>query len=150
MGFLDKAKATASGLAAKADGALSSTASSFSGGGGGPSPDALLHDLGILSYLEATGRPAAPEDRDRVMAALQEAEQRGTLRSFALRTATPAAPPPPGAAAAAPPPPGASAAPPPAPASPPPAPGAAPPAAPEGTQPAPPPTQAPPPPPSWA
>jgi len=106
MGFLDKAKAAASDLAAKADSAMNSTAGTMSGAGpAAPSPDALLHDLGVLSYLQATGREASAEERARVMAALGDAEQRGAIRSFALTTATPAAPPPPGAAAAAPPPP---------------------------------------------
>ena len=55
MGFLDKAKAAASDLAAKADTAL---ASSGLGGPGGPaSPEKLLRDLGVLAYLEATGPP---------------------------------------------------------------------------------------------
>lgn len=135
MGFLDKAKAAASDLASKADSALSSTAASLGGGEpGAPNPDALLHDLGLLDYLEATGRPAPPEERERVMAGLQAAEQRGALRSFALRTKAPTPPPPPGAAAAAAPPPPYAAAPPP--------PAAAP--APEA-----PPSEAPPPP-SWA
>jgi hypothetical protein len=145
MGFMDKAKAAASDLAAKADSALSSTATSLSGGEpGAPNPDALLHDLGVIDYLEATGRPTPPEDRARVMAGLQEAERRGTLRSFALRTAAPTPPPPPGAAAAAaaPPPPAGAAPPPPAAAAPPP-PAAAP--APE-----PPSSSEAPPPPSWA
>jgi hypothetical protein len=139
MGFLDKAKAAASDLAAKADSAMSSTAGTMSGAGpAAPNPEALLRDLGVLSYLEATGRAASAEERARVMAALGDAEQRGAIRSFALTTATPAAPPPPGAAAA-PPPPGAAAAPPP--------PGAGP-AVPPAPQP--PSAAAPPPPPSWA
>lgn len=152
MGFLDKAKAAASDLASKADSALSSTAASLSGGEpGAPNPDALLHDLGVIDYLEATGRPVPPEERARVMAGIQEAERRGTLRSLALRTATPTPPPPPGAAAAAPPPPGAAAPAPPAAASQPgavatPPPAAAPP--PPAAAPAPP-SEAPPPP-SWA
>jgi hypothetical protein len=158
MGFLDKAKAAASDLASKADSALSSTAASLSGGEPGlPNPDALLHDLGVLDYLEATGRPAPPEERTRVMAGLQDAERRGALRSLALRTAAPTPPPPPGAAAAAaaPPPPAAAAPPPPASAAPPPpsvatAPPASPPApAPAATPDQPPASEAPPPP-SWA
>ncbi|MCB2174647.1 MAG: hypothetical protein KQH57_02470 [Actinomycetales bacterium] len=146
MGFLDKAKAAASDLASKADSALSSTAASLSGGEpGAPNPDALLHDLGVIDYLEATGRPAPPEERARVMVGLQEAERRGTLRSLALRTAVPTPPPPPGAAAAAaaPAPPAAAAA-----APPPPAAAAPPPAA--APAPEPPPASEAPPPPSWA
>lgn len=155
MGFLDKAKAAANELAAKADTALGS--SGFGGPAapsGGGDANAYFHDLGVLTYLEASGRPASAEDRARVMTALQELDGRGALRSFALHTAPPPAPgmagsvpPPPGMAgsAAPPPPPGmaGSAAPPPppgpsAPFVPPPA-AAEPPAAPV----------TPPPPPSW-
>ena len=143
MGFLDKAKAAANELAAKADTALGS--SGFGGPAapsGGGDANAYFHDLGVLTYLEASGRPASAEDRARVMTALQELDGRGALRSFALHTAPPPAPgmagsvpPPPGMAgsAAPPPPPGPS-----APFVPPPA-AAEPPAAPV----------TPPPPPSW-
>lgn len=149
MGFLDKAKAAATDLAAKADSALNSATGSLAGGGpAGPPPDALLHDLGVLGYLEATGRPVPAGERERVLAALGEAERAGSLRSFALRSAAPVAPPPPGAAAA-PPPPGSMAPPPPGAAAPPP-PGAAVPPAPTEPEPAPAAPQAPPPPPSWA
>ncbi len=151
MGFLDKAKAAASDLAAKADSALNSTAGTMSGAGpAAPNPEALLHDLGVLSYLEATGREASAEERTRVMAALGDAEQRGAIRSFALTTATPAAPPPPGAAAAAPPPPGAQPRHPRRPAPPPPHPRLPAPPLPPPPAPEPPTGAAPPPPPSWA
>lgn len=148
MGFLDKAKAAATDLAAKADSAMNSGLGSHAPGG---DSEALLRDLGVIAYLEATGRQAPPE-KDRVMAALQAAEQQGLLRSFALRTTPPVAPPPPGMAGAVPPPPGAGAVPPP-PGSPvaPPPPGAAPAPAPVAEPPAPPAQpSAPPPPPSWA
>ncbi|WP_024285891.1 hypothetical protein [Cellulomonas sp. KRMCY2] len=114
MGFLDKAKAAASDLAAKADTALGS-----SGLTGGPKPagagdvDRYFHDLGVLTYLEASGRPADPADRARVMTNLQELDSSGAIRSFALHTAPPpapgmagAVPPPPGMAGTTPPPPG--------------------------------------------
>jgi hypothetical protein len=129
MGFLDKAKAAANDLAAKADTALAS-----SGMGGPKAPvsgdsDRYFRDLGVLAYLEASGRPADPDEHLRVMAALQELDGRGAIPSFALHTAPP---PPPGSAAAG-------------------SPGAVPP--PPGTagSPAPPaaPTTPPPPPPSW-
>ena len=137
MGFLDKAKAAASDLAAKADSALNSS------GAGGPKPpgagdvDKYFRDLGVLTYLEASGRAADAAERDRVMTALQGLDAGGAIRSFALHTAPPPAP---GMAGAVPPPPGmagmgGATPPPPAPA------GAAPPA------PAAPVT--PPPPPSW-
>ena len=135
MGFLDKAKAAASDLAAKADTALASSGVNVPGGG---DADRYFHDLGVLAYLELTGRAPSPEDHERVTVALREMEQRGAIRSFALKTATPPPPPPPGMAAAAPPPPAGAPAPPPAPT---PAPATPPPPAPPVAAP---------PPPSWA
>jgi len=110
MGFLDKAKAAATDLAARADTALGSSSL------GGPKPsgsgdaDRYFHDLGVLAYLEANGRPADPEEHLRVMTALQEMDARGAIRSFALHTSSP---PPPGTSGAGsqggfPPPPGAA------------------------------------------
>jgi hypothetical protein len=108
MGFLDKAKAAANELAAKADTALAS--SGMTGGPPGTQPpDKLLRDLGVLAWLELNGRPQPDGERDRIVGALREAEQRGALGALTLQTAPPppaTAPPPPGAAAAqAPPPP---------------------------------------------
>lgn len=153
MGFLDKAKAAASDLAAKADTALN-TPGTGAGAGGPKAGDAdkYFHDLGVLTYLETVGRPTDPAERERVMGALQQLDQSGEIRSYALHT-TP--PPAPGAAAQVPPPPGmagtASAAPPPMPgaaASPAPTAPAAP--AEEETSAAPKTQGNPPPPPSWA
>ena len=98
MGFLDKAKAAANELASKADTAMAS--SGF--GGSGVQAEKLFRDLGVMAYLEATGRQAPEGERDRVMATLREAEGHGSIGSFALQTAAPApgsVPPPPGAAA---------------------------------------------------
>ena len=98
MGFLDKAKAAANDLANKADTALSSSGL----GGTGYSTEKLFRDLGVIAYLEATGRPAPEGERERVMGTLREAEQHGAVPSFALQTAAPppgSVPPPPGAAA---------------------------------------------------
>ena len=139
MGFLDKAKAAATELSAKADQALASQGLAGPAAAG-KQADKFFRDLGVLAYLDATGRPADADEKVRIMAALQGFEGQGALPSFALQTA---APPPPGAAAAgyaAPPPaPGAggygapppppppnwgTAAPPPSPPPPPPAPGA--------------------------
>ena len=92
MGFLDKAKAAASDLAAKADTALASSGLGGSGAPGGGDAERYFRDLGVLTYLDATGRPGAPEDRARVMASLQELEARGSIRSFALHTSPPPAP----------------------------------------------------------
>ena len=155
MSFFERAKAAASDLAAKADHALANSGLS------GPAaanlnPTTVLRDLGVLSYLEATGRPVDPADRERVMTALRDLEATGRLGPLTVTPPAPPAPqayagppPPPGAAAAAPPPPpppppGASAPPPPPPAPPAPAGDAAPA---EGV--VPPGTTPPPPPPSW-
>ncbi len=136
MGLLDKAKGLADQAMAKADGALNSAST----GGTTKQADAYLRDLGVLAYLEATGRPApdAEMHRERCMTALGQLEGQGPL-NLAMGSV---APPPPGAGAGAPPPPGAAAAPPP--------PGAAaPPPPPSGPTAAPPPpgSVAPPPPP---
>ena len=163
MGFLDKAKAAASELAAKADSAITSATS---GGASAPTAgdaDKYFRDLGVLTYLEATARPVDGTEHARVMATLRDLDERGALRSFDLHTTPPPppgtaaqVPPPPGAAGVAPPPPGGTGvAPPPPPAgygTVPPAPAGTP--VPEATADEPPaapqPPVAPPPPPSWA
>lgn len=99
MGFLDKAKAAANDLAAKADTALGSSGLGGPKASGGDA-DKYFRDLGVLSYLEANGRPADPEERRRVMTTLQDLDNRGAIPSFALHTS-----PPPGAAGSPPPPP---------------------------------------------
>src|SRR5665647_2730129 len=86
MGFLDKAKAAATDLAAKADTALGSTGLGGPKASGGGDADRYFHDLGVLTYLEANGRPADPEEHLRVMTALQEMDARGAIPSFALHT----------------------------------------------------------------
>jgi hypothetical protein len=97
MSFLDKAKAAANDLAAKADTALGSSGMGGPKAPGSGDADRYFRDLGVLAYLEAIGRPADPQERLRVMTALQEMDARGAVPSFALHTAPP---PPPGAAAA--------------------------------------------------
>jgi hypothetical protein len=92
MGFLDKAKAAATDLAAKADTALSSSGLGGPGTPGGGDADTYLRDLGVLAYLEVTGREAAPGERGRVLSALQEMESRGVLGRLSLRTSPPPAP----------------------------------------------------------
>ena len=87
MGFLDKAKAAASDLAAKADSALAGSGLGGPGAaGGGFDADKYFHDLGVLTYLETNARATDPADRIRVLAALQEMEARGAIRAFALHT----------------------------------------------------------------
>jgi len=97
MGFLDKAKAAASDLAAKADTALGSSGLGGPKASGGGDADRYFRDLGVLAFLEANGRPADPEEHLRVMTALQEMDTRGAIPSFALHTS----PPPPSGTAAA-------------------------------------------------
>jgi hypothetical protein len=147
MGFMDKAKAAANELAAKADTALAGSGLGGPGAGG----ERLLRDLGVLTYLEAAGRPVPPGELDRVLGQLREAEQRGALPNLALQTAAGqpgSVPPPPGAAAGTPPPPGANTSAPPSPG----APAGTPPPAPSApeTGPTVQPTAPPPPPPTWA
>lgn len=109
MGFMDKAKAAADNLAAKADTAFAN--SGLGGPGAAVSPEKLLRDLGVVTFLEATGRPAPDGERERLMGALSSLEAAGTLPALVLQTT----PPPPGAV---PPPPGGMAPPPAAPAPP--------------------------------
>lgn len=153
MSFFERAKAAATDLAAKADVAMQQAGINTPSGGGG---DRALRDLGVLAYLDATGRPVEAADRERLMAELRELESSGRLGPLTLTPSyapgTP--PPPPGAAgtasgvpAAPPPPPTGAPPPPPAGATPPPPPATtAPPASPE----VPPGATPPPPPPSWA
>ena len=145
MGFLDKAKAAANDLAAKADTAMANSGLGGPGGASGGQPEKLFRDLGVLAYLESSGRQGPEGERERILGTLREIEQRGGIPSFALQTGAPApgtVPPPPGAAAQQ-----ASAGTPPPPAAPsmsPPPPGAPVPEAPVA------PSAPPPPPPSWA
>ena len=143
MSFFERAKAAASDLAAKADVEMKKAGISTPGaaGAGGAGADRALRDLGVLAYLEATGRPASADDRARVLATLRELESSDRLGPLTVAPAAygaPGAPPPPPPAGAAPPPPPPGGTPPP-----PPPPGAAPPPPPPGSTP-------PPPPPSWA
>ena len=85
MSFFDRAKAAASDLAAKADVAMANAGISVPGIGG----DRALRDMGVLAWLEATGRPVDPADRERVMTALRELETAGRLGPL---TVTPAEP----------------------------------------------------------
>jgi hypothetical protein len=93
MGLLDKAKAAANDLAAKADTALGSSGMGGPKAPGSGDADRYLRDFGVLAYLEANGRPADPEEHRRVMTALQEMDKSGAIPSFALHSAPP---PPPG------------------------------------------------------
>ena len=102
MSFFERAKAAANDLAAKADAEMKKAGISTPGGGPGTggfggagaasaAGDRALRDLGVLTYLEATGRPSPAQDRDRVLAALRGLASSGQLGSWTLS----AAPPPP-------------------------------------------------------
>lgn len=112
MGFLDKAKAAATDLAAKADTALNQAQASFSGG----DAERLLRDYGLLTWREQQGQTVDTTELARVREALQSMEQGGRLRDLQLHT-TPAPPPPPPGGYQAPPPPGGTSTPPPPPGS---------------------------------
>ena len=149
MGFLDKAKAAAGDMMAKADTALAGAGLGGPASAGATDSGSYLHDLGVISYLEAQGRPVPPGERDRVLAALTHLEQSGASLDLRPRTLAAPAPGTPGGVGYAPPPPGAGQfAPPPA-QQPTPAPSPQaqpqPPAAPPSA-----PASPPPPPPSWA
>ena len=109
MGFLDKAKAAATDLAAKADTALSQASASFSGGGDG---ERLLRDYGLMTWREQQGQPVDAAEATRVREALRALENEGRLRDLQLQT-TPAPPPPPPGGFQSPPPPGGFQSPPP-------------------------------------
>lgn len=113
MGFLDKAKAAATDLAAKADTAITQASSNWSGAGGGDA-ERLLRDYGLLTWREQHGQPADGAEFTRVREALQALEDQGRLRDLPLQTSPPPPPPsyqtpPPPGGAAAPPPPGGAA-----------------------------------------
>ncbi len=119
MSFFERAKAAASDLAAKADVAMTNAGIAVPGIGA----DRALRDLGVVAWMDATGRAVDPADRERVMATLRDLETAGRLGSLTITPAQPygAPPPPPGSAGAAggvpaappPPPPGGGAPPPP-------------------------------------
>ena len=107
MSFFERAKAAANDLAAKADAEMKKAGISTPGwhrrhgaGAGAVGADRALRDLGVLAYLEATGRPASADDRARVLATLRELESTGRLGPLTRAPAptAPRAPPPPPAA----------------------------------------------------
>src|SRR5688572_16464157 len=52
-------------------------------------------DLGMLTYLQDTGRAIDAADRARIVAELRAAEAAGAMTAFTLQTAAPPPPPPP-------------------------------------------------------
>jgi predicted Rossmann-fold nucleotide-binding protein len=101
MSFFERAKAAANDLAAKADAEMKKAGIStpggtgVMGGAGGGAADRALRDLGVLSYLEATGRPASAEDKARVLATLHELESAGRLAAPPQAAPPGSTPPPP-------------------------------------------------------
>ena len=69
MGFLDKARAAATELAAKADEALN-TAGVAGPAAAAKAVDRHFRDLGVLAYLQATGRPADESEHAQLIAAV--------------------------------------------------------------------------------
>jgi hypothetical protein len=143
MGFMDDLKRGADQLSGKINQSLSGTGTPSSS-----QAEPLLRDLGVLTFLDQTGRLTEDQQADvqRVMSELQAFEAQGVALPLALRTAPP---PPPGAATPPPPPGGSTPPPPPGAASSPPPPGAPTPPPPPvgGSVPPPPPPAAPTPPP---
>ena len=100
MSIFERPKAAANDLAAKADAEMRKAGISTPGGvpgtggfgGGGAASaagDRALRDLGVLTYLEATGRPSSAQDRDRVLAGLRGLESCGPLGPPALSAPRP-------------------------------------------------------------
>ncbi|MGB3684500.1 MAG: hypothetical protein WA991_01575 [Ornithinimicrobium sp.] len=72
MGFLDKAKAAATDLAAKADTAINQATA----GGGQAETDRYLHDLGVAAYAEHTGSAVDREAHPRAERTGRDAKSR--------------------------------------------------------------------------
>ena len=142
MGFLDKVKEVGNQAASQVNQAVNKGQAQFDSATSKRPSDALLRDLGALTFAQATGRGDASTEAEitRITTELQTHEAGGGVVDLTLKSgATPA----PSASAATPPPPGAAATPPP------PVPGAATPPPPPSAVPPPPApgTVAPPPPP---
>lgn len=116
MGFLDKAKAAATDLAAKADTAINQATA----GGGQAETDRYLHDLGVAAYAEHTGSAVDREAHTRALNGLDEMRSQGRIGTLSMSQAPPPAPgtagPPPAPGTSAPPPPPGATPPPPPPA----------------------------------
>ncbi len=84
MGFMDQVKAAANDLKDSVEGSLAS---------GNSARDVERHyrDLGMLTYLQDTGRAIDAADRERIVAALRAAEAAGAMTAFTLQTGAAAA-----------------------------------------------------------
>lgn len=96
MSFMDQVKAAATDLRDSVEGSLSSTNAARD-------VEKRYRDLGMLTYLQETGRTIDPADRERLLAALRSAEAAGAMAAFALTTHAPTPPPTPPPAPPAPP-----------------------------------------------
>jgi len=134
MGFMDKVKEVGNQAASSVNQAVNKGQAQFDQATSKRQSDALLRDLGALTFAQATGRADGSTESEiaRITAELQAHEAGGGTIDLTVKSgATPpppsgaVPPPPPGAAATPPPPPGAVP-PPPAPGTvaPPPPPGA--------------------------
>ena len=96
MGFMDQVKAAANDLKDSVEGSLAR---------GNSARDVERHyrDLGMLTYLQDTGRAIDAADRERIVAALRAAEAAGAMTAFTLQTGAPPPPPPPPPSGQAPP-----------------------------------------------
>lgn len=96
MSFLERARAGYENLAGRADQALDAATAGKELG----EIDRYYRDLGVLAYLEATGRDVDPTTRERLESVLRSLEARGAIRDFRLQTGggpaggAPPAPPP--------------------------------------------------------
>jgi predicted TIM-barrel fold metal-dependent hydrolase len=83
MGLLDQVKAVAVDLKDSVEGSLAATNASRE-------VERHYRDLGMLTYLQETGRAIHPPDRERVLRALRAAEAQGAMAAFTLQTGAPA------------------------------------------------------------
>lgn len=131
MGFMDKVKEVGNQAATQVNQAVNKGQAQFDSATSKRHSDALLRDLGALTFAQATGRGDATTEAEiaRITAELETHEAGGGVVDLAPKSSA-ASPPP--AGAPTPPPPGAA---PPAPgsATPPPSPGAVPPPPAPGT-----------------
>ena len=86
MGFLDEVKAAAIDLKDTVEGSLSSTNAARD-------VERMYRDLGMLTFLQETGRSIEAADRERLLNGLKAAEAAGSIAAFTLVTGPP--PPPP-------------------------------------------------------
>ena len=88
MGFLDEVKAAAIDLKDTVEGSLSSTNAARD-------VERMYRDLGMLTFLQETGRTIDVADRERLLNGLKAAEAAGSIAAFTLVTGPPPPPPPP-------------------------------------------------------